>query len=440
VIVSFLEGTFAQSFPEALVRRKSVDGQHLDVCFWLTLGSACVAAVIVYLFSGVAAAAFHEPQAGPVLQWLALGIPLGALGRVHEALLRRELRFKQLAVRALVAILVSSAVAIWMAAAGFGVWALVAKGLSEAACGSAILWLSHPWRPRFDFSRRHLRDLLPFGLYLTGTRILELASQRLDTVVIGASLSSSQLAQYAIGQRLSDFLMETLHQSISTVSLPAFAALQDEAMRLRAAYLKTIRFTAFVAMPVFAIVAVLAQDIVLVLFGSQWQSAVPVLRVFAVGGVLFCFSYLVAPLLLAKGRADYYLWLVTLNVVLGIGFILAARWGIVAVAAALVIRGLLTSAVGAVLVRTTIGVELREVFRAVQGPAYLTIITAAALLLVARTEAIAGTTVSRLVLLPPLGVCSYLLAARVLTPRLLDEVLGTFVEFAPRAGALLKRI
>lgn len=441
VFLAFFESTLVQSFAEALVRRQNIEQQHLDVCFWLTLGFGLLAAALTFTLSAAAAQLFLEPAVGPVLNWLALGIPLTALGKVHEALLRRELRFKQLAVRSLGAVVASSCIAIALAIAGFGVWSLVVKSLVEAACGSVILWLSHPWRPTLHFSAAHFRDLRGFGVRLTLTRSLELISQRLDALMIGRTLGSVQLAQYTIGQRLSQFMMDTLHQSISSVSMPAFATIQEDRARLKAAYLKTIRFTAFAAMPAFATVGMLARDVVWLVFGPQWFPAVPVLQVFCVGGVFFCFTYFVAPLLIAKGLAGWHMLLVGLNAVQGLSFLVVARWGIVPVAAALVIRGMITSVVGMVMVKKAAGVGVAETLRAVSGPGFLTVLTALAIALVNWVAADAGSPgILRLALSGLLAIAVYLTSARYLTPHLFNEAVGTLGEVVPSSRRLLQRI
>jgi PST family polysaccharide transporter len=438
VFVAFFEGTVVQSFADALVRRKSVDQQHLDVCFWITVAFGALAAALLYLLAGLAASSFHQPELRPVLHWLAAGIPISALGRVHEALLRRDLQFKRLAVRSLITVLVSSTVAVCMAVGGFEVWALVAKTLIEAVCSSTILWLSHPWRPRRSFSRAHLHDLQGFGTRLAVTRFLELITQRIDTVVIGGSLGPVPLAQYTVGQRVSRLMMDSLHSSISNVSLPAFATMQDEHARLRAAYLRTIRFTAFVAMPAFAVVAVLAHDIVLLVFGPQWQAAVPVLTVFAAGGAVFSFSFFVAPLLLAKGHAEWYLRLVLLNLVQGVLLILAAPWGIIAVAAVLVFRDTLTSVAGLFLVRKAIGVKFIDTFEAIRGPLLLTTMMAGIIFALSQTDAISGSGLWRLGILVPLAATIYLVGARIFNAALLHEIISTLSDLVPLFGRIVR--
>ena len=50
-----------------------------------------------------------------------------------------------------------------MAVSGFGVWALVGQQIVKDLSAVILLWNLSAWRPRFEFSWKHLRELMGFS-------------------------------------------------------------------------------------------------------------------------------------------------------------------------------------------------------------------------------------------------------------------------------------
>ena len=88
---------------DTLIRRAHNDQSHLDTAFWFILA----AAFGIYALAAGTAPWLSERLAQPRLQelmWIVgLTLPLLAAGHVHEAVLRRSMQFRPLAMRSLVA-------------------------------------------------------------------------------------------------------------------------------------------------------------------------------------------------------------------------------------------------------------------------------------------------------------------------------------------------
>jgi PST family polysaccharide transporter len=91
--------------------------------------------------------------------------------------------------------------------------------------------------------------------------------------------------------------------------------------------------SSFLCLPIFAGLAVVAPELVPLLFGSRWVAAVPLLQVLCFYGAARVVLAFMHPFMLAKGRAGLYL---LLNIILSIltlgGCLIAVRWGTEAIA------------------------------------------------------------------------------------------------------------
>jgi PST family polysaccharide transporter len=90
---------------------------------------------------------------------------------------------------------------------------------------------------------------------------------------------------------------------------PAFLAvgarLQNDQERLRRAYLSILAFIWIVITPLFAILAVSANDLVSVLYGSAWSTAGWVLTVFALAMPAYVIWAMSTPILWNTGKRNY---------------------------------------------------------------------------------------------------------------------------------------
>jgi PST family polysaccharide transporter len=368
VTILAIYGLIDHGLPDALVQRENIEELHYDSAFWAVQASAAGTFILLCALAPVAANGLHQPSLVTLVPLMALSVPLGALGLIHEAQLRRRLEFRAIALRSLLTVVAGGLVAIGMALEGYGYWSLAAKAVVESTVSVGLLWHLNRWRPRRHFSRDHWRELFSVGRHLLGGRLLELVNQRADSLLIGWRLGAYQLGLYSVGQRVFQLLMDASFATIQQVALPVYARLQSDRERVVAAFLRTTRVAGCLAFPVFALIAASAGDLVIVLFGAKWIEAVPIVTIFAIGGVLFCIGYFNGSLLIAMGRADLYLRMSFVNAVCNlIGFAIGLQWGAVGVAAAFVIRGYLVYPIGLHYLRNTIGLRLADYGRSV-GP------------------------------------------------------------------------
>jgi O-antigen/teichoic acid export membrane protein len=344
---------------DVLIRRPHNEPAHLDTAFWAMLAGALLLYAATALAAPAIARALDQPRLASVLLLLGLTLPLTAAGLVHEALLRRSLDFRPLAMRSLIATSAGGVVGIGMALGDLGYWSLVAKGLIESAIGSLLLWRACGYRPGRRLSWTRWLELFRVSRYLLCSRVLDLLNTRLDSLIVGARLGSHPLGLYAAAQRIHLSMMDALFATVNRVTLPAFSKLNHDPLRMQHGLLRLVAFCSFFTVPLFAAVAVLAEPIVLLLFGERWRDAAPLLSAFGAGGVLFSVSFFNAPLMTAAGRTGLVLTLTIVNGALNaLGFLIGSYWGALGVAIAYSLRGYLVLPLNLVFLRRSIGLPI----------------------------------------------------------------------------------
>jgi PST family polysaccharide transporter len=242
-------------------------------------------------------------------------------------------------VRSLIAVVAGGLVGVAMAFRGYGVWSLVGQQLVNGLVQVLVLWWASDWRPGFKVSARHFRELFSFGINLVGVRILDFINSRSDDFLIGYFLGPVALGYYSTAYRLYMILIQLLTNVTNQVAIPAFSRLQQEPERLRQAFYTVTQLTSFISFPAFLGLAALAPELIRVLFGEQWLPSIPVMQILAFLGVFVSLYYFNASVMIAMGKPFWKVMLSFINgVANAVAFAIVVRWGIVAVAAACVIR------------------------------------------------------------------------------------------------------
>jgi O-antigen/teichoic acid export membrane protein len=336
-VVAVLQVIVDSGFSKALIQLKELEARDASSAFWTSAAAAVLLYAALYLSAPFLAAWMGEAALTDVLRVMGLVLPISALSQTPAALLERAMDFRVLSLRQLLAATVGAAVAIPLALAGAGVWALVAQTLVTSATACAVLWASTSWRPQFTYSLRSLRRLWPVGVGIMGTELLDALQNNIDKLVIGFFFSAETLGYYYLAQRLGTILLELVTSVISRVSFTTFSRLQDDLPRLNRILRQMTFVASLVAVPVFGIVALFAEQLIPAFSGPGWQPAIPILWGLAGGWALSSVMYFDRTVLLATSRAGSAFWLALLQngvglvlvfalLPLGIAGVVISRW------------------------------------------------------------------------------------------------------------------
>src|SRR4051794_34816553 len=274
VSVSFASLFTDPALGSALVQRRRINEEDRSTVFWTTVVIGAIAALVGVAVAGYIADLFGQPEVKNLFMVLSIGLFLSAFGVTQLALLTRELRYRSIEIREIVATLVAAVCAIGVAFAGFGPWAIITNWLVFSAVSLVLIWLLTPWRPGFTFSRDSLLDLGGFGVKVFGARVLTWANSNMDNVLVGRFLGASALGAYALAYNVMYVPITRISVPLMSVLSPAYARMQHDHDRLLSTWLRSKSTITALLGPAFAAVIVLAPDLVPVAFGPKWHAAV----------------------------------------------------------------------------------------------------------------------------------------------------------------------
>jgi PST family polysaccharide transporter len=364
VFLAFIKVFLDQGFSQAIVQRQEIEPEHLDTAFWTNVGISILLSLISVLSAPLFAYLYKQPELIPILRWLSLSFVFGGLSGIQSAILQRQLAFKALAIRSLIATVIGGIVGITMAFLGYGVWSLVGQQLVNSFVQVLALWWVSDWRPGVKFSLVHAKELFAFGINIFAFNIINFFNRRSDDLLIGYFLGPVALGYYSVAYRLLRIMTQTLISTTTKVTLPVFSKLQAEPERLRNAFYNATQMASLIAIPMFLAVSVLAPEIVKVVFGEQWTPSIRVMQILALIGPLHMILFYNSSVIMAMGKPAWRIWIQLINTVCNvICFVVVVRWGIVAIAAAYVIRGYLLSPISLLAIKKLARINLIHYLR-----------------------------------------------------------------------------
>jgi O-antigen/teichoic acid export membrane protein len=438
VFVTLLSVFVEQGFAQAIIQREDLLAEHLDSAFWSCVGMGAVMTVAAYFLAAPIADILGEPKLTPILQALSPSLFLTGLASTAEAVLRRQMEFRSLAMRTMFGAAAGGAVGLAAAIAGAGAWSLVYQLLAQAIVETMVIWVAVSWRPGLSVTWVAFKDLFAFSVNVVGINILNFLNRQSDDLLIAGVLGTTALGYYSVAYRILLMLTEVMTRTIDAVTLPTFSRVQKDVERLRSAYLMATRISSSIATPVFLALAALAPEIIPVFFGPQWEASVPVMQILSFIGLLHAAIYFSGNVLLAIGQPRRALLISVANASSNVvAFAIAAHWGIEAVAAAYVIRGYLLSPLPVALVKHALGFAWRDYLRVTLVPLGCAGIMVG--VMVALRPLIAPFTddATRLLILAACGPPVYIVAMRTLAGRYVAQAAAYMAPASPLLSRLL---
>ena len=354
-------------FASVLVQRPTLSEEDKSTAFWtgllLGVGMTLLGVGLSWPISDI----YGEPKIQPLFAVLSLVFLFTAGGIVQGALLTRDLQFRSLEVRTIIATAVSCATTMSLAIAGAGSWAIIAQHLTITGASTLLLWRSSSWRPRATFSMASLRGMARFTSHVFGTRVLAWGNANLDNFLIGRYLGAASLGAYTLAFSVMVTPINRVATPISQVFFPAFSRMRERDS-IAATWLRAIRMIAMVVVAPMLGLIVVAPDFVNVIFGAKWHAAVPVLQILAPVGLLQALMVLNGGILQSLDRTRvYFRYTVAASIATVGAFALGLIWGLEGVAWAYLAVTLVLTPIFLWLTTQVAGISPRDWLRAVSG-------------------------------------------------------------------------
>ncbi|WGF88691.1 lipopolysaccharide biosynthesis protein [Marinivivus vitaminiproducens] len=327
---------------QATIQREDVTQSQLTTLFWVNTGVGALLAVLCFALAPLVAWFYGDERLIGVIQIMSAGFVLAGLSTQHGALLNRWLRFRTVATIGVAASLFSVLLALALAWLGADYWALVGQQLGLALGMLVGNWMAARWKPGRPQISADAHQMLRFGGDMTIFNLLIYCTRNADNILLGWRHGNHTLGLYERPYALVVSLpLRLINFPLANVMVPALSRLQNAPEGYRDLYLSALEKIGMATLPTLALLALLAEPLVLILLGDGWTDAIPVFFWLAIAAIGQPVGNAAGWLFVSQGRTgEQLLWGVFSSVVFVAGFAAGLPWGAAGVAMAYAITTL----------------------------------------------------------------------------------------------------
>lgn len=340
-LVSFADSLSNFGLETATVQREELDNEQLSASFWLSLKVNAVVFSLMVIMAPLLVQFYGKKELMGITITIAFGFLAVCLTFVHKSLLKRQMRFGILTTIEVLSLFVAAAAAISAALQGWSYWSLVLQLVVMQFIQSIAYLIICPWRPE-KYSKTKIRShksdtnfqaMFSYGAHLTGFRFLTRIGMQLDRILVGYLSGATALGLYQIAYKWAYFSFEQVYFPLFDVAVSSFSRTLHNTNLYRSYCRKGLMLLFSLCMPALGFSFIEAQNVLLLLLGSQWLSAVPLFRVLCVGIFVGSMYRVTKWLYVSAGQTQQqFRWGLIHTPIMIISLAIGSQWGAFGVA------------------------------------------------------------------------------------------------------------
>ena len=311
---------------EVLISRHGRFKVWANAAFWLSVTVGLAGAAFMVCIAPVAASLYEEPRLLGLLLIVAVLFPLDSIATVPLAQLQSQMRFRLLASITVGQAAIHTALAIYLAYAGFGPYSLILPRLVVSVVLAVFVWQTTrvPVRARLQTSR--WRYLAGDGVLVIFANGFELATVYIGYLVLSVIYDTGVVGLYKFAVDLSTQATALITYQLGSVLFPALTKLQHDVQRQALAFLRAVRMLACFAITGCLLQAAMTDAAVHALFPERWWDAIAPLQILSIGMAMRAAGWPAISLMQAQARFKARLTMVGVSFAVLAIFVVVGAW------------------------------------------------------------------------------------------------------------------
>lgn len=306
VVLGFAEYFVEAGLGSAVIHRQSASKEELGTAYTINIILGWFVFIVLFFASSPIAKFYNDFRLIIFLKLATLTFLFQPLGRQYDALLRRDLQFDTLAKFDICSAFISLSISVILAYQQYGVLALIFSQLFIALLRTVyLLWIGcKKYGFNIGFSSKSAYFFCRFAIFQICENTVNYFNGQLDVILIGKLLGQDALGVFYMAKQLALRPTQIINPIINKISLPIFAKVQNDSLRLKRGYLQIVHTLAIIYFPLFILISGFSEEIVRIFLGDNWGIAGNLLRILSYYSMIRALNNPIGSLLIAMGRVD----------------------------------------------------------------------------------------------------------------------------------------
>ena len=340
-------------FKVALANLRQPTDRDYNSVFWFNILMGGSLYVLLFFLAPFIANFYHIPSLTPLARYAFLSIVFASFGTAQSAWLFKNLHAKQQAKAGMMAVLISSSVAVVMAYMGFAYWALATQTNLYILLCTLLYWHYSPWRPTIRSSKSNVQNpsddsialstplnpsqplstepqalsqphrrclstfidvlrpalrMFRFSVKLLISQVLTDINNNVLNILLGRFYGRHDTGNYNQAFQWSTKGSNIIQSMVQQVAQPVLVSIDNEHERQLHVLRKMMRFAAFLSFPLLFGLSLVSHEFIVTLLGEKWAQSAHYLRLLAIASAFLPLSTLLANVVITKGRSNIFMY------------------------------------------------------------------------------------------------------------------------------------
>ena len=294
-------------FPTALANLDKPRHEDYNSVFWFNIIAGLLLYLLLFFSAPLIARYYHDDALIPLCRYAFLSIIVASWGTAQNAWLFKNLRAKQQAKAAFVAVLVSSTCGVVMAWQGMAYWSLATQGLMYVLINTLQVWYYSDWRPSIHgISFVPAFRMFRFSCKILATNITTIINNNVLNILLGHYFGERKAGVYNQAYQWDFKCFSLVQNMVNQVAQPVLVDLRSDGARQLNALRKLMRFTAFISFPLLLGFGLVAREFIVLAITEKWLESAKLMQLLCISGAVIPLSTLLSNLIISKGKSGRY--------------------------------------------------------------------------------------------------------------------------------------
>ncbi len=357
--ITIIFSTFSETgIGSAIVQQKELTQRYINNAFTISLLFGGFVSVLMLALSAPLAHAVADDSMRVPLMLMSGTLILNCLASVNIGIMLRKLQFMRIGGINLVALILTTCVAIWLAYQGYGYYAIITK----AVLSSFLIYVFSLFFCKTKFGLALDKDtfnkILSFSGWLMASGLFRNLAHQIDRLLMPRLLSIDALGAYNRPKDFVEQMSSKIAGIFDTVLFPVLSSIQDDKRAIYSSFNKSLHLLNIVSL--FLALAFMFNSglVIRIFFGNQWMDLKPIMMVLSFI-LLFNFNGRLADcylrsLAMTKQQFFFRIFETIINVM---GVLVGYQWGILGVAIAIVTTNMIAKFIKVFYIGSVIGLR-----------------------------------------------------------------------------------
>lgn len=303
ILISLSQMVVQSGLGMALVNKKDVTSIDYNTVFTFNIGCSVMLYLILFFTAPLIATFYNNLVLIPVIRVITLTVIISSLTLIQRVHLLRSLDFKKQSIISNVSFLIAICISIVLALYDFGVWALVLQQLLYRVFYLFAIFYFVKFKPKILFSVRSFKSLYGFGVKLFGASFLDILYKDGLTSFIAKFYSILITGYFYQAKKLIDFPV-SIYRAFGDNVVFAMLCRENDEIEFAKKSSVFMRIILVLSMPLFIIIYLLSDELVILLLGKQWVESSLMLSVLCLGALGLIIDSVSKNILKATGNGN----------------------------------------------------------------------------------------------------------------------------------------